>query len=141
MWAAADAVAGASSVLVVAAVLAVWLAFARHRPEPARLAVSFAAGVAAVLAFGKVLSPQYAEWLLFLVPLAAGAPGVAAAALAGTAFLLARLWFHHYDRLFDVEGAVWLVLLRNAALVACYAVLLSVLLRRGTVLREGLTKQ
>ena len=52
---AADAVAGASSVLVVAAVLAVWLAFARRRPEPARLAVSFAAGVAAVLAFGKVL--------------------------------------------------------------------------------------
>ena len=71
--------------------------------RPARLAVSFAAGVAAVLAFGKVLSPQYAEWLLFLVPLAAGAPGVAAAALAGAAFLLARLWFHHYDRLFDVE--------------------------------------
>lgn len=138
---AADAFADASSVLVVAAVLAVWLAFARHRPEPARLAVSFAAGVAAVLAFGKVLSPQYAEWLLFLVPLAAGAPGVAAAALAGTAFLLARLWFHHYDRLFDIEGAVWLVLLRNAALVACYGVLLSVLLRRGTVLGEGLTKQ
>ena len=94
-----------------------------------------------MLAFGKVLSPRVPEWLLFLVPLAAGAPGVAAAALAGTAFLLARLWFHHYDRLFDVEGAVWLVLLRNAALVACYAVLLSVLLRRGTVLREGLTKR
>jgi hypothetical protein len=130
---AADAFADASSALAAAAVVAVWLAFARRRSDPTRLAVSFAAGVAAVLAFGKVLSPQYAEWLLFLVPLAAGAPGAAAAALAGTAFLLARLWFHHYDRLFDVEGAVWLVFIRNAALAACYGVLLSALLRGGSV--------
>ena len=80
---AADALAFAGSALVVVAVVAVWLASARVRPDPQRLAVTFAAGVAAVLAFGKVLSPQYAEWLLFLVPLAAGAPGIAAAALAG----------------------------------------------------------
>ncbi|MGH3016829.1 MAG: glycosyltransferase 87 family protein [Gaiellaceae bacterium] len=130
---AADALAFAGSALVVASVVAVWLAFWRPRPDPQRLAVAFAAGVAAVLAFGKVLSPQYAEWLLFLVPLAAGAPGVAAAALAGTAFLLAELWFHHYDRVFAVEDTVWLVLLRNLALVACYGVLLSGLLRRDTV--------
>jgi len=129
----ADALAFAGSVLVVAAVVAVWLAFARLRSDPQRLALAFASGVAAVLAFGKVLSPQYAEWLLFLVPLAAGAPGIAAAALAGTAFLVAELWFHHYDRVFAVQGIVWLVLLRNLALVACYCVLLSVLLRRGTV--------
>jgi hypothetical protein len=130
---AADAVALGGSALVVAAVVAVWFAFGRRRPDPQRLAVAFAAGVVAVLAFGKVLSPQYAEWLLFLVPLAAGAPGVAAAALAGAAFLLAELWFHHYERVFAVEGIVWLVLLRNLALVACYGVLLAVLLRRGTV--------
>jgi Glycosyltransferase family 87 len=129
----ADALAAASSIAVVAAVAAVWLAFARTRSDRRRLAVSFAAGVAAVLAFGKVLSPQYAEWLLFLVPLAAGAPGVAATALAASAFLLARLWFHHYDRLFAVEGTVWLVLLRDLALVACYGVLLSVLVRRDSV--------
>lgn len=130
---AADALALGGSALVVAAVVAVWLAFGRRRPDPQRLAVAFAAGVVAVLAFGKVLSPQYAEWLLFLVPLAAGAPGVAAAALAGAAFLLAELWFHHYDRVFAVQGIVWLVLLRNLALAACYGVLLAVLLRRGTV--------
>jgi Glycosyltransferase family 87 len=130
-----DALAFAGSALVVVAVVAAWLAFGRGRSDPQRLAVAFAACVAAVLAFGKVLSPQYAEWLLFLVPLAAGAPGIAAAVLAGTAFLLAELWFHHYDRVFAVEGTVWLVLLRNLALVACYGVLLSVLLRRGTVSR------
>jgi uncharacterized membrane protein len=130
---AADALARTTSVLLVLAVAAVWLAFARRPADPQRLAVAFAAGVAAVLAFAKVFSPQYAEWLLFLVPLAAGAPGIAATALAGGAFLLARLWFHHYDRLFTVEGEVWLVLARNLALAACYGVLLWVLLRRGTV--------
>jgi hypothetical protein len=130
---AADAFALASSALVVVAVVVVWLAFGRGRPDPQRLAIAFAAGVAAVLTFAKVFSPQYAEWLLFLVPLAAGAPGVAATALAGAAFLLAQLWFHHYDRLFAVEGEVWLVLARNLALAACYGVLLSALLRRGTV--------
>jgi hypothetical protein len=129
----ADALALASSAFVVVAALAVWFAFAGRRSDPSRLAVAFAAGVAAVLAFGKVLSPQYAEWLLFLVPLTAGAAGVAAAALAGTAFVLAQLWFHHYDRLYDVESTVWLVLVRNLALVACYGVLLSVLLRPGSV--------
>ena len=130
---AADALALGSSVAVVAAVVAVWLAFARGRPDPQRLAVAFAAGVAAVLAFAKVFSPQYAEWLLFLVPLAAGAPGVAAATLAAAAFLLARLWFHRYDELFAVESEVWLVLARNLAVAACYGVLLWALLRRDTV--------
>jgi hypothetical protein len=130
---AADALALGSSIAVVLAAAAVWLAFARHRSDPRRLAIAFAAGVAAVLAFAKVFSPQYAEWLLFLVPLAAGSPGLAATALAGTAFLLARLWFHHYDELFAVEPEVWLVLARNLALVGCYAVLLWGLLRRGTV--------
>lgn len=130
---AADALALGSSVAVAAAVAAVWFAFGRGRPDPQRLAVSFAAAVAAVLAFSKVLSPQYAEWLLFLVPVAAGAPGVAAAALAAAAFLLARLWFHRYDELFAVEADVWLVVARDAALVACYGVLLLQLLRRGSV--------
>lgn len=130
---AADALALMSSVLLVLAVAAVWVVFVRRRPDPQRLAVAFAAGVAAVLAFSRVLSPQYAEWLLFLVPLAAGAPGVAAAAFAGAAFILARFWFHHYDRLFAVENEVWLVLMRNLALAACYGVLLWVLVRRGTV--------
>jgi hypothetical protein len=132
---AADALAFAGSALAFAAVVAVWFAFAWLRPDAQRLALAFAAGAAAVLAFGKVLSPQYAEWLLFLVPLAAGATGIAAAALAGAALLLAELWFHHYDRVFAVEGTVWLVLLRNLALAACYGVLLCALLRRDTVSR------
>ena len=124
-----DALAFISTLLLAAAITAVWVAFARSTRDAQQLATAFAAGVAAVLAFSKVLSPQYGEWLLFLCPLAAGAGGVAAAALAAAAFVLANLWFHHYSHLYDVDGVVWLVLLRNAALVACYGVLLAALLR------------
>ena len=60
---------------------------------------------------------------MFLVPLTAGAPGVAAALLAAAAFLLAELWFHHYAAIYAVGGRVWLLLFRNLAFVACYAVL------------------
>ena len=133
---AADALAVASSVAVVLAVVAVWLAFARGRPDAQRLALSFAAAVAAVLALGKVVSPQYAEWLLFLAPLAAGVPGLVAAVLAAAAFGLARLWFHHYDALISVSGDVWLLLVRNLLLAGCFGVLLWQLVRTrrdGTV--------
>jgi hypothetical protein len=130
-----DTVATITTLLLAAAIVAVWIAFARGKRDAQRLAAAFAAAVAAVLAFSKVLSPQYGEWLLFLVPLAAGAGGITAAGLAAIAFVLANIWFHHYSQLYEVEGAVWLVLLRNAALVACYGVLLAALLasrrRRG----------
>jgi hypothetical protein len=125
-----DTIAAISMLLLVVATAAVWVAFARSARDGQRLAAAFAAGVAAVLAFSKVLSPQYAEWLLFLVPLAAGAGGIAAAALAAAAFVLANLWFHRYSGLYEVDGVVWLVLLRNAALAACYGALLGALLRR-----------
>jgi hypothetical protein len=133
-----DALAGGSAAVLAAAAAAVWIAFSRGRDDAQRLATSFAGGVAAVLAFSKVMSPQYAEWLLFLCPLAAGAAGVAATALAATAFLLAELWFHHYARLYHVDRLVWLVLLRDLAFVGCYAVLLAALVRtwrrgRGSV--------
>ncbi len=124
-----DIITSISSLLLAAAVAAVWVAFARSARDTQQLAAAFAAGVAAVLAFSKVLSPQYGEWLLFLCPLAAGAGGIAAATLAAAAFVLANLWFHHYSHVYDVDGVVWLVLLRNAALVACYGVLLAALLR------------
>lgn len=124
-----DTIAVISTLLLAVAIAAVWIAFARSARDPQRLALAFAGGVAAVLAFSKVLSPQYAEWLLFLVPLAAGAGGIAAAGLAAAALVLANLWFHHYSHVYDVDGVVWLVLLRNAALVTCYGVLLAALLR------------
>lgn len=133
-----DALATVSSVVLIAAVVAAWLVFARRSGDLQRLATALAACVAAVLAASKILSPQYAEWLVFLVPLTAGAPGVAAALLAAAAFVLAETWFHHYASIYAVGGRVWLLLLRNLAFVACYAALVWALVassrkRRDTV--------
>jgi Glycosyltransferase family 87 len=124
-----DVLAGVSTLVLLAAVLVAWLVFARNAGNGQALATSFAAGVAAVLAFTKVLSPQYAEWLLFLVPLAAASTGAVAALSAAAAFLLAETWFHHYARLYAVEDVVWLVLARDIALVACYVSLVLSLAR------------
>ena len=75
---------------------------------------------------------------MFLVPLTAGAPGVAATLLAAAALLLAEAWFHHYASIYAVGDRVWLLLLRNLAFAACYAVLVWALVasprsRRDTV--------
>ncbi len=65
----AHAAAVVSSVLQVAALLFVWIAYARGMQTRERLVRYAAAGVVAFIAFGKVLSPQYLVWLIPLVPL------------------------------------------------------------------------
>ena len=64
----------ATSVLGLLAVAAVWFVYYRRRD---RLELAFAAAIAGLLAFAKVLSPQYLVWLIPFVPFG----GVAAGAL------------------------------------------------------------
>ena len=59
----------------VLALVAIWVMFARGPATGARLAHS-AAAVAALLAFGKVFSPQYVIWLVPFVLLVGGLRGV-----------------------------------------------------------------
>jgi hypothetical protein len=120
-----DVVAIVQWVLQVAALLTVWIRFARGPAEPKRLARYAAAAVVAFVALGKVLSPQFLIWLVPLVALVGGAELVLlAAALAAT-----QLWFpfRYWDlvKQFDPLSS-WLVLVRDVLLVA----LLVVLVRR-----------
>ncbi len=119
-----DAFAVATSLLQLAAVVAVVLLFLRGRSNGERLTVATAATLAGFLAFARFVSPQYLVWLVPIVPLVGGAAGVAATALIGAALLLGRLWFFDYREVFALEGIVWLVVLRDLLLVALYGVLL-----------------
>ena len=119
-----DALAIATGVLQVAAVLLVVWLVTRRPVDDERLVASCAATVVAFLAFGKFISPQYLVWLLPVVPLVAAPIGIAASALLALALVLGQLWFFHYRDVFGVEETVWLVLARDLALVALYGVLL-----------------
>lgn len=105
-----------SSVAQVLAVLLVSWLFLRNRPEPLRLAVSFAAAIAGFLAFTRFFSPQYLVWLLpfvvFLGP-------VAWLLIAATA-VLAQIWFFHYADVFALGDYIWLVAARDLLVVVLF---------------------
>jgi hypothetical protein len=108
------------------ALVAVWILYARRPADGERLVAHAAAAVGAVLAFGKVFSPQFVIWLVPLVPVVRGRRGVAAGGLLAGALVLTQLWFpHHYWALADnfAQRESWLLLARDLALVALAAVL------------------
>ncbi|MGB2952307.1 MAG: glycosyltransferase 87 family protein [Gaiellaceae bacterium] len=116
------------------AVVAIWLAFALGPATRERLAAVSAASVAAFVAFGKVLSPQFLIWLIPLVPLVRGRRGLAATTVLGVALVLTQLWFpYRYWQLALGFEAVpsWLVVARDLVLVALVAALVVAVIRRG----------
>ena len=122
----ADAIAIACTVLQVAALLWIWVAFARSGGGREALVRSSAVAVCAFVALGKVLSPQFLIWLIPLVPLVRGRRGLWASALLGSALVLTQLWFPvRYFRLaLDFEpGLSWLLLARDLLLVALVVIL------------------
>jgi hypothetical protein len=115
-----------TTVAGVLALVTVWILYARQPADSGRLVAHAAAAVAAVLAFGKVFSPQFVIWLVPLVPLVRGRRGIAAGGLLASALVLTQLWFpHHYWALADgfAQRESWLLLARNLAIVALAAVL------------------
>jgi hypothetical protein len=82
--------------------------------------------VAAFIAFGKVISPQYLIWLVPLVPLVRGRRGLAAVALLVVAFLATDYVWYGKTRFVDYAYGghlAWLVLLRDLVLVSLVLVL------------------
>jgi uncharacterized membrane protein len=116
-----------STVLLVVALLAIWLAAARGPATPERLLRYSAASLVAFVALSKVLSPQFLIWLIPIVPLVRGRRGLVASALLGLALLLTQLWFpiRYWDLALQFATfPSWAVLARDLVLLALLAVLL-----------------
>lgn len=120
------------TLLEVAALVAVWFAFARGPRGSRDLLLAFAAAVVAFVAFGKVLSPQYMVWVAAAVPLALGR--VRPFALGATlAAMLLTLYIYNKGYFDMLRGGrvSWMLLARNGILVALFCSLLLELALRG----------
>ena len=122
-------IAGISTAILVALLAGIawtlWIGLRRARPPgDARLFIAAsAATLVALLAAGKVLSPQFLIWMLPVVFLVAGRYGPAAFGIAAGAMLLTMAYFP--DRYWDLVALepfpIALLVLRDTALIALLA--------------------
>ena len=104
--------------------LALWVAFARGPIDDGRFVRYAAAVTCAVIAFGKVLSPQYVIWLVPLVPLVRGRRGYLASAVLAATLLLTQGYFPWHYWAYVLEGKrAWVVLARDLSLVVLLGLL------------------
>ena len=117
------AVAAVFGVLQLAALVFVWVAFARGPVTPERFIRYGAASVCAFIAFGKVLSPQFLLWLLPLVALSGRrAPAFLLLAALG---LTHAVYPDRYDALIQLHALpIALLAARDALLLGVLTVLL-----------------
>ena len=120
--------ANLSTLLEVATVVAIWVVFARRRnPNREAVLLAAAAAVAALVAFDRVLSPQYLIWIVPFIPLVRGWRGVYASGLLFLALGLTQTWFpwHYWSLATDhAPPWSWYLLVRDVALVLIAGVLL-----------------
>jgi len=131
---AAKVVAVLSTLAEAAALVAVWVFFARSNRGSRELLLAVAAVVVGFVAFGKVFSTQYMVWVAFAVPLALGR--VRPFALAATiSALLLSLYDYDWGAFDLIAGGrtSWVMLARNLILVAVFGSLLLELHARGRV--------
>jgi hypothetical protein len=122
-----------STVLEVVTLVAIWIVFARRRnPDGEAVLLAAAATVAALVAFDKVLSPQYLIWIVPFIPLVRGGRGIYASAVLFLVLGLTQTWFpRHYWSLATDHAPPWswYLLGRDLALVLIAVVLLMELSR------------
>ena len=117
-----------STMFEVATVVAIWILFARRRhPDGEAVLLAAAAAVAALVAFDRVLSPQYLIWIVPFIPLVRGWRGLYASAALLLALGLTQTWFpwHYWSLATDHRPPwSWYLLARDFALVALAGMLL-----------------
>ena len=127
--------ANVETALEIGSVIVVWSLFALRRNASGDVVLLAAgAALAALVAFDKVLSPQYLIWLVPFVLLLRGARGAFAGGLLFLALGLTQTWFpwHYWSlALGHASPWSWYLLARDLALVALAALLL-LGLSRGT---------
>jgi uncharacterized membrane protein len=124
-----DALGVLTTLLLLAALGAVVVAYGRNRESSELLVVGVAASVAAFVTFSKVVSPQFLVWLVPLVPLVAGPAGRLSTALLFGALVTTQVEVVYEHPLREIGWPVWILVLRNVLLVALFLVLLAALLR------------
>ncbi|HEX3054807.1 MAG TPA: glycosyltransferase 87 family protein, partial [Gaiellaceae bacterium] len=125
----ASAIGVLTTAVELAAIVAVWAAFARGPRDDSTLFAAAAASVLAFLALGKVLSPQYVVWIAALVPLALRSWRLV---LLGLAVGLTQVWSQgRYHEVTAGRPIVWAVLARNLALVLLYVLTAATVARRA----------
>ena len=129
-----DALATLSTALQFGAVAAVWLLYARGPRTRGRFFLAAAAAVAAWVALGKVLSPQFLLWLVPLVALVRR-PRYALVLLVALA-LTRAVYPARYDDLVDLQTLPIALLGARNVLLLALAGLLALDLQRQRVLEE-----
>jgi glycosyl transferase family 87 len=122
-----DVLAVLTSVLQAAAVIAIWVWFARGPAQRERLIRASAAALCAFVTFGKVFSPQFLIWLVPFVPLVRGRRGLAASAVLAAALVVTQTWFpfRYWDLALQFDPAAsWLVFARDLTMLGLVGVLL-----------------
>jgi Glycosyltransferase family 87 len=113
--------------LEIVSVLAIWIVFARRRNATGdSVLLAAAAAVSALVAFDKVLSPQYLIWLVPFVLLVRGGRGFVAGGLLFLVLGLTQTWFPWHCWRLALDHAApwsWYLLARDLALVALAGVL------------------
>ena len=127
----ASAIATISTVAMVAAVaLVAWL-YRRTPGDPRDFVEAAAATLMGIVAFAKVISPQYLLWVVALVAAASTARRLVAPLLL-LALGLTQVWVpDRFRQLQALDWVTWVVLARNLLLVALFAVLVRSLRERA----------
>jgi hypothetical protein len=120
-----DTIAALSTAVQIMVVVGAWVLFASGRGARGNILAACALPVAAFIASGKVLSPQYMIWLVPLIPLLAGRTGRVAVVVFLGCCAVTQLWFPQlYRHLINLEPfPTALLIVRDALLIILVGVL------------------